>query len=183
MSFEYLTDPEQGPRWRGLLPGAPEPFFLQRGEGEHARLFGDLFTVLLSGDETEGQFGVMTADCPTGNVIPTHAHDATHEVFYVVDGAVRVFVQDRQGEKTSRLLGPGDFGFVPAGLAHAYRVERPSRMLGVVSGGFERFFQHMGAPTDVPSEQPPFVPDPPRMQAAAQAHRMQFLRDVDWPDA
>jgi quercetin 2,3-dioxygenase len=72
---------------------------------------------------------------------------------------------------------------VPAGLPHAYRVERPSRMLGVVSGGFERFFQHMGAPTDVPGEQPPFVPDPPRMQAAAQAHRMQFLRDVDWPDA
>jgi quercetin 2,3-dioxygenase len=183
MSFEHLVDPEQGPRWRGVLPGAPEPFFLQRGEGEHARLFGDLFTVLLSGDETEDQFGVMTADCPAGDVIPTHAHDATHEVFYVLDGAVRVFVQDRQGEKTSWLLGPGDFGFVPAGLAHAYRVERPSRMLGVVTGGFERFFQHVGAPTDVPGEQPPFVPDPPRMQAAAQAHRMQFLRDVDWPHA
>src|SRR3712207_8040631 len=47
------------------------------------------FTVLLSGDETDGQFGVMTADCPAGDLIPTHAHDATHEVFYVVDGAVR----------------------------------------------------------------------------------------------
>ena len=72
---------------------------------------------------------------------------------------------------------------MPAGLQHAYRVERPSRMLGVVSGGFERFFQDMGAPTDVPGEQPPFVPDLARMQAAAQEHRMQFLRDVDWPDA
>jgi quercetin 2,3-dioxygenase len=183
MSFEYLVDPDRGPQWQGLLPGAPEPFFLRRGEGEHARLFGDLFTVLLSGDETEGQFGVMTADCPAGDVIPTHAHDATHEVFYVLEGGVRVFVQDRQGQRTARLLEAGDFGFVPAGLPHAYRVERPSRMLGVVSGGFERFFQEMGAPTDVPGEQPPFVPDLPRMQAAAREHRMQFLRDVDWPDA
>ena len=73
---------------------------------------------------------------------------------------------------------------MPAGLPHAYRVERPSRMLGVVTGGFERFFQHMGTPTDHPTkDQPPFIPDFPRMQAAAQAHRMQFLRDVDWPDA
>ena len=86
-------------------------------------------------------------------------------------------------QQTMHALGPGDFGFVPAGLPHAYRVERASRMLGVVSGGFERFFQHMGAPTDVPGEHPAFVPAPPRMQAAAQAHRMQFLRDVDWPDA
>ena len=68
MSFEYLTDPERGPRWRGLLPGAPEPFFLRRGEGEHARLFGDLFTVLLSGDETDGQFHVHTVlRTPHGN--------------------------------------------------------------------------------------------------------------------
>jgi quercetin 2,3-dioxygenase len=40
-----------------VLPGRPEAFFLQRGEGEHAQLFTDLFTVLLSGDETGGQFG------------------------------------------------------------------------------------------------------------------------------
>lgn len=29
-------------------------------------LFGDLFTVLLSGDETENQFGHITADSPGG---------------------------------------------------------------------------------------------------------------------
>jgi quercetin 2,3-dioxygenase len=184
VSFEYVADPVAGPAWRGVLPGKPEAFFLQRGEGEHAQLFGDLFTVLLSGAETEGQFGVMTAQCPPGERIPTHAHDETHEVFYVLEGAVRVFVQTRTGEKTSRLLRGGDFGFVPAGLPHAYRVEQPSRMLGVVTGGFERFFQHMGAPTDSGEPgQPPFVPDVARMRAAAQEHRMQFLHDVTWPDA
>ena len=32
-------------------------------------------------------------------------------------------------------------------------------------------------------DQPPFVPDLPRMQAAARQHTMRFLPDVQWPDA
>jgi quercetin 2,3-dioxygenase len=184
MTFEYLTDPERGPQWQGLPPGAPEAFFLKRGEGEHAKLFGDLFTVLVSGTETGGQFGIITSRSPAGDIIPTHSHADTHETFYVLDGKVRVFVQDRAGEKTSRLLEPGDFGYVPAGLAHAYRVEAAARMIGVLSGGFERFFQHMGTPADSAADgQPPFVPDFPRMQAAAQTHRTQFFPGFEWPDA
>jgi quercetin 2,3-dioxygenase len=184
MSFEYLIDPDKGPRWKGVLPGSPEAFFLKRGEGEHALLFTDVFTVLLSGDETEGQFGVFTSHAPKGQLIPAHTHHDTHETFYVVDGKVRVYLQDRQGRKRSQLLGPGDFGFVPAGLPHAYQVEESARLLGVATGGFERFFQQMGTPTDrATTDQPPFVPDVPRMQAAAQAHHMEFFRDFDWSDA
>jgi hypothetical protein len=89
--------------------------------------------------------------------------------------------EDRTSEKTSRLLRTGDFGFVPAGLAHAYRVEEPARILGVVSGGFERFFQAMGTPTDRADPVPPFVPDSPRMQAAAAEHRMRFLEPGQRP--
>jgi quercetin 2,3-dioxygenase len=184
MSFDHLADPSGRPAWSGVLPGKPEPFFLARGEGEHAKLFADTFTVLLSGDETEGQFGVFTAACPAGDVIPAHAHAGTHETFFVVEGRVRAYVQLPDGEKVSRLLGEGDFGFVPAGAPHAYRVEAPARMLGVATGGFERFFQHMGTPADTAEEgTPPYVPDPGRMQAAAERHDMRFRRDVDWPEA
>jgi quercetin 2,3-dioxygenase len=184
MSFEYLLDASGKPSWQGILPGAPEPYFLRRGEGEHAMLFTDLFTVLLSGDETEGEFGVITAECPTGDVIPAHLHNSTNETFFVLEGKVRVFVEDREGTKTSQLLEPGDFGYVPAGRPHAYRVEEAGRMLGVVSGGFERFFQEMGTVTDHNTrEQPPFIPEFPRMQAAARSHDMQFLPGFSWPDA
>ena len=85
MSFEYLADSSSGPAWKGLLPGRPEPYFLKRGEGEHAMLFADLFTVLLTGDETEGQFGVFTSQAPRGQLIPAHAHHRTNEVFYIVE--------------------------------------------------------------------------------------------------
>ena len=183
MSFEYLIDPGTGPGWQHLLPGRPAPYVLRRGEGEHSMLFTDLFSVLVSGDETGGQFGVITSDCPSGNIIPTHSHNETHETFYILDGKVRLFFEEESGTKTSRLLSSGDFGHVPAGTPHAYRVEEAARILGVLSGGFERFFQHMGTATDhATKDQPPFIPDFPRMQAAAEQHRMQFLRDYGWPD-
>ena len=66
-SFEYLIDPANGPQWKGQQPGKPVPYVLRRGEGEHAMLFTDLMTVLLSGDETEGQFGIITADSPVSD--------------------------------------------------------------------------------------------------------------------
>src|SRR4051795_5058533 len=184
MSFEYLIDPAAGPRWKGELPGRPQPYVLRRGQGEHAMLFTDLFTVLLSGDETENQFGIIVSESPAGDIIPTHSHNATHETFYVLEGKVRLFFEDAEGTKQSQLLTPGDFGFVPAGFAHAYQIVEDARMMGTLSGGFERFFQHVGQVTDPAGRaQPPFVPDVPRMQAAAQLHDMQFLPQHHWPDA
>lgn len=182
MSFEYLARPEGTPAWEGVLPGRPEPFVLEAGEGEHSKLFVDTFSVLLSGDETEGQFGVFTSTCPPGDIIPTHRHDDTHETFYVLDGAIRLFLQQRDGEKVSQVLRTGDFGFVPAGIPHAYRIEEPTRLMGVCSGGFERFFQAMGTLVDDPqADTPPFVPDGPRMGAAAQRYNMEFLHGFEWP--
>lgn len=181
MTFQYLSDPSGTPAWAGTLPGSPQPYFLERGEGEHAQLFTDLFTLLVSGDETDGQFGVFTSRCPAGELIPTHSHAGTHEVFYVLEGAVRLFVQDAAGRKTSRLLRTGDFGYVPSGLPHAYQVERASNLLGVVSGGFERFPQRMGTPTDHAGDQPPFVPAVERLVGAARELDVQLLPGFEWP--
>ena len=183
MTYEYLAAPSGRPAWDGLLPGRPQPFFLSAGEGEHAKLFGDHFSVLLSGDETENQFGMFVATCPRGDTIPAHSHDGTHETFFVLEGRVRLFVELASGEKVSRLLLPGDFGFVPAGHTHAYRVEEAGRMLGATTGGFERFFQHIGTLTDsIDPSTPPFVPSREQMGAAARDHRMTFLPEHRWTE-
>jgi quercetin 2,3-dioxygenase len=174
MSFEYLIDPAEGPQCQGVLPGKPQPYVLRRGEGEHAQL---------SGDETGDQFGIVVSESPAGDVIPTHSHNTTHETFYVLEGRVRLFFEDGEGARQPQLLAPGDFGHVPAGFAHAYRIVEDARMTDTLSGGFERFFQHMGTPTDsTAADQPPFIPDLPRMQAAAQQHDMQFMPDFQWPE-
>ena len=99
MSFEFLIDPQHGPQWKNLLPGRPAPYVLRKGEGEHAMLFTDLFSVLLSGDETNNQFGIITSDCPTGDIIPTHSHNETHETFYLLEGKLRLFFVDERGHE------------------------------------------------------------------------------------
>lgn len=183
MSFSFIADPSGRPAWSGVLPGKPEAYFLRHGEGEHAKLFNDVFTVLCSGDESGGQFGVFTQEAPPGDIIPTHSHVATSETFFVIDGGVRVYVQHADGRKDSQLLGPGDFAFVPAGLPHAYKVEQHSRMIGTATGGFERFFAAMGTETDRPMpDGPPFIPDGARIGAAAAAYDNQFLPDFEWPE-
>ena len=72
---------------------------------------------------------------------------------------MRLFFQDAEGAKHSELLNPGDFGYVPAGFAHAYKIEEAARMMGTLSGGFERFFQHMGT-ADRPRHQGPAAVHP-----------------------
>lgn len=176
MTFEFVPKrPAISP-----LPGSPKPFFLARGEGEHAHLFDSLVTVLLSGDETDGQFGVFTFEAPAGQAIPVHAHENDHEIFYVMDGAVSVFIQDGEdGERQSRLLEPGDFGYCPAGYLHTFRVEKHARMLGVNTGGFERFFAEAGTETpDAVLPDPPYVPAPEQIAAAAQKYRNNFRFDL-----
>jgi quercetin 2,3-dioxygenase len=167
------------PTSRDVLPGRPAPFFLAAGEGERAHLFDQLFTVLLSGDETEGQFGVFTMEAPQGRAIPVHAHDDVHEIFFVLDGRVRVAIEEG-GEVHDRVLTSGDFGYVPAGLKHSFRVEsHRARTLGVSTGGFERFFAAAGEPTAATMPPAvPVIPSPEQLGEAARRFRNEFHHDV-----
>ncbi len=145
------------PSWAGVLPGRPEPFFLEAGDGERSQIFDALVTVLLSAEETEGQFGVFTVEQPAGDTIVAHTHRTHHEVFYVVEGAVRVFLERPDGSQDERLLRPGDFGYVPAGTLHAYRAEGEyNKSLGISTGGFERFFHALGTLTEARGKPGPF---------------------------
>ncbi|GLY29026.1 quercetin 2,3-dioxygenase [Kineosporia sp. NBRC 101731] len=166
------------------LPGSPVPYFLEAGEGERAHLFDQLFTVLLSGDETEGQFGVFTMEAPRGEAIPVHSHADVHEIFYVLDGKVRVVIEDLDGTRHDKVLTTGDFGYVPAGRKHSFRVEsHRARTLGVNTGGFERFFAAAGERTQerVPPAVP-LIPSREQLGAAAQQFRNEFHHDVHLHD-
>ncbi len=162
------------------LPGKPVPYVLAAGEGERAHLFDQLFTVLLSGDETEGQFGVFTMEAPRGQAIPVHSHPDVHEIFYVLDGLVRVAIEDPDGGRVDKVLTTGDFGYVPAGHRHTFRVEsHRARTLGVSTGGFERFFAAAGERTA--SRMPPavpVVPAPEQLGEAARRYRNEFHFDA-----
>ena len=158
------------------LPGRPVPFFLAAGNGDRAHLFDSLVTVLLSGQETDGQFGVFTLEGPRGDAIPTHAHADVHEIFYVLEGKVRVWIQDENGTVLDEVLERGDFGYAPAGLMHSFRIEQDqTKILGVSTGGFERFFETAGTPTEAKTVPiPPYVPSREQLAAAAETFNQRF---------
>ncbi|SMF36230.1 quercetin 2,3-dioxygenase [Streptomyces sp. Amel2xC10] len=173
-------------RSRSHIPAEPgKPYFIEKGMGDRAHLFTDLVTVYAGGEQTENAFNFFTVEGPRGDVIPAHVHADTYEVFYITDGAVRLFVEDLEGTQEERLLTAGDFGFVPKNCPHAYRIEHHhSRVVGVAAGSggtFERFFETLGVPTEelgLPPE--PYVPAPQKFATVPQRYDVRFLPGHQW---
>ncbi|MEV6575378.1 quercetin 2,3-dioxygenase [Streptomyces sp. NPDC051577] len=182
MTMEFATPY----RSRSRVPAEPGlPYFVEKGMGDRAHLFTDLVTVYAGAEQTENTFNFFTVEGPKGEIIPTHVHADTYEVFYVTDGAIRLFAEDLNGGQHEKLLTSGDFGFVPKNCPHAYRIERHhSRVVGVAAGPgvtFERFFENLGAPTEElgPPRQP-LVPTPDRFRAAEEAFDVRYLPHHRW---
>ncbi|NGN65880.1 cupin domain-containing protein [Streptomyces sp. A7024] len=185
MTMEYATRYRNASR----IPADPgRPYVIEQGEGDRAHLFGDLITVYAGGEQTENTFNFFTVEGPKGDIIPAHLHTDTHEVFYVTQGAVRLFAEGPDGKQLERTLTPGDFGFVPKNCPHAYRMERHhTRIVGVAAGPggtFERFFETLGTPTEqLGLPQRPCVPEPHEFADAAAAYDVRFLPGLRWRTA
>ncbi|WP_217253535.1 quercetin 2,3-dioxygenase [Streptomyces sp. AC602_WCS936] len=173
-------------RTHSLIPAEPgRPYFIEKGMGDRAHLFGDLITVYAGGPQTENTFNFFTCEGPKGDIIPAHSHPDTYEVFFVTQGAVRLFVEDLEGEQEERLLTAGDFGFVPKNCPHAYRIERHhSQIVGVAAGPggtFERFFETLGTDTgELGLPRRPFVPEPHKFATVPEQYDVTFLPDHQW---
>ncbi len=182
MAMSFPEGDAQKVPFAGILPGAPAPYVLRSGEGEKSLVFDQLFRILASGDETDGQYGAWTMKAPEGDRIPAHRHLRTHEFFYVIDGAMSVWMDDGADYHSKQTLEPGDFAFIPAGLVHAFKAERNAACFGAGTAGFERFFHAIGQKTDLDEPHGVFVPDIAVMRAAGQKYATEFLPDFAFRD-
>lgn len=154
---------------RDQLPGEDRAYFLDSDEGERVQVLGVHVTTKARAVDTGGLFGVTVFQGPAGTGAPPHHHTNDAEAFFVLDGCVRWWLGDEE-----RLTYPGDFGYWPAGLAHAFRFEGAyNKMIGLnFPGGFEDFFTQLGQETDayvsVPGEITP--PDPELFARVIEEH-------------
>ena len=117
------------------------PLLFHRGHTEGASYWGpgDLYTFLVTGEESGGAYFSMLAVVPPLGGPPPHTHRDEDETFYVLEGASTFRLGDEQV-----VAGPGAFVNVPRGVVHNFRNlgDEPLRMiLTFTPAGIERFFE------------------------------------------
>jgi mannose-6-phosphate isomerase-like protein (cupin superfamily) len=110
------------------------------GEGLETRVkIAPIYLLKAGAAHTDGQYSVL--EVSVNHDIPLHIHDTADELFFLLEGTLRVTFDDEQHE-----VGPGSFMFLPAGIPHAVRPvgETVPRLLQIsVPGGFEHFIEDM----------------------------------------
>ena len=136
---------------------------------------GDLYTFLVTGEESGGAYFAMEAYLPPGGGPPPHIHTREDETFYLLEGEVEFLL----GERTI-VAGPGDFISVPRGTVHRFRntgAETARLILTFTPAGIEHFFTETLEPAPSDGRD---VPDnlgevAERYAAAAPRYGMEFV--------
>ncbi|PZF71043.1 cupin domain-containing protein [Taibaiella soli] len=123
--------------------------------GEHLGVAGGNYRIIISGEETQGNYAVIEMLVPPGGGPPPHAHPKMQEMFYVLEG--EVLFKTESGKTVVKKDG---FVNIPLdGGIHCFKntTEKNARLLcTVVPAGLEKVFEAIGVPVQ-PSE---FAPRP-----------------------
>jgi quercetin dioxygenase-like cupin family protein len=141
---------------RKLISARPD----SGANGRHIGVVGDTYTILLTGDNTAGQFCLIDMHIPPGGGPPPHRHDF-EETFTILEGELEATFR---GAKIA--VRAGDTLHIPANAPHQFRNSstKAVRMLCICSpAGQEEFFLEVGVPV------PTRTNEPPKLDAAAQA--------------
>ncbi|GAA4442203.1 cupin domain-containing protein [Bremerella cremea] len=115
-----------------------------KGHGPAIGVLGDRYRVLVTGEETGGQYAMVEAVIPPGGGPPPHIHSREEEGFYVLEGEVTFVIDDQKF-----VAGPGTFLNLPIGSLHYFtnRTEQPARMIFTMApAGLEQMFLELGSP-------------------------------------
>ena len=119
----------------------PQPALFHRAHAAGKSFWGpgDIYTWLVTGEESGGAYFSMLATVPPNGGPPPHIHRDEDETFYVLEGAPTFRLGDER-----IVAGPGDFVNVPKGVLHCFRnfSDEPVKMvLTFTPAGIERFFE------------------------------------------
>jgi len=152
-----------------------EPRVLQPRDGD-AIWFGDNRMVIkLRAADNGGAYGLLEAWAPPGSGPPLHVHLEGEELFWVLEGRLRIRCGDREFTAV-----PGACALIPRGVPHTFLVEgsEDARFLVLLSpGGGEEFFASGGRA----AEGPGLPPSEPLDMAGLVAAAAQFGTEIIGP--
>jgi quercetin dioxygenase-like cupin family protein len=118
----------------------------------HLGVVGDTYTILLTGEDTNGQFCLIDMYVPPEGGPPPHRHDF-EETFVLLEGELDLTLR---GSKS--VARAGDTVNIPANSPHQFHnsSRRAVRMLCLCSpAGQEKFFLEVGVPVASRTAPPP----------------------------
>jgi quercetin dioxygenase-like cupin family protein len=135
----------------------------------HIGLVGDTYTVLLSGEDTNGRYCLIDMLIPSGGGPPPHRHDF-EESFTLLEGEIEATFR---GKKS--VVRAGETINIPANAPHSFTnaSKQTVRLLCICApAGQEEFFTQVGIP--VATRTTP----PPKLDEAAQADFMKKAQEL-----
>ena len=121
-------------------------------DAPHVGVVGDTYTVLLSGDDTDGRYCLIDMHVPPGGGPPPHRHDF-EESFIVQSGEIEATFR---GETST--VKAGQTLHIPADAPHSFTNagDAPARLLCICApSGQEAFFAQIGVRVDGRTTPPP----------------------------
>jgi quercetin dioxygenase-like cupin family protein len=150
-------------------------YLLGKHEGEAFWLLGMLEIIKISGEDTNGEYGLIEVTVRAGDGSPWHVHPDEDEWFYVLEGEFTIYVGD-----TRLSLPAGSFAFGPKGVPHTFIAEPPhggTMLIGIRPNLFEGFIREVGEPSTERVLPPPLKnpPDMARMLEIGARHGIKIL--------
>lgn len=144
----------------------------------HIALAGNAYTILVSGDQTDGRYCLIDMLIPDGGGPPPHRHDF-EEMFTLLEGELQFVFR---GETTT-VAAPATVN-IPANAPHAFKnlSGKAAHMLCMCTpAGQEEFFLTVADPLESRNSPPPVLSNEERAQrgqkarALAPKYRTEFL--------
>lgn len=118
-----------------------KPKIMRKSEGKKLNVLGDIQTIKLTGEDTNGMFTLIEEENAPGVEIPMHVHDNEDEIFKVLEGEMQLTVGD-----TTTILKAGDLAFGPRGVPHTWKIigdKKAKVILSVFPSGIEHMFEEL----------------------------------------
>lgn len=132
-------------------------------------------TVLVTGEDTNGDYAVAHVVEPPKLGPPLHIHENEDETFYILKGQFTFFVGDDVIE-----ANPGDYVFAPRGIPHRFLSgsEQSEFIVTASPAGFDQFIKELGTPVSknapLPEVKPPSLEELQQLVKVAGNFNMTF---------
>jgi quercetin dioxygenase-like cupin family protein len=129
------------------------------------RFMGGWMTIHADSQDTNGQFALIEFSGAPGLEPPLHIHKNEDEMFYVLEGKLKVYRGDEE-----LILEPGDSAFAPRNIPHTFKIlsSYVRALVYITPGGFEGYFREMSGETAEPVS-------PAKMTKAANRYGVSFV--------